>query len=227
MHVLALAVGEVADLAGAEEAGHLLVGGRVGVVLGEQVDQTGLLDLAAEGDALGERVAGGAFAHHMLARVQRLDGEGGVLVEVVGQDHGVQIVLQEFVVVGVGGHVEFLGHGPEPFLPGVADRHQLHAYRSGRLHERPAATNTDYAYSNRLRHGMSPQGWIAKAGRSHAFYALLPILKGPKRRVQRAGRGKCGLDAARRRGGWRRHTNPLRQRLTASAAAAVLSQIPP
>ena len=129
--VFALGVGHAPDLARLVEAAHLHVKAREGVVFGEHVDQAGFLDGAAQRHALGQGRVAGAFTHHMLAGAQRLDGEGGVFVEIIGQDHGVHLVFEEAVVIGVGGHAVLGADGAQLFLPNIAQGDQLHADKLG------------------------------------------------------------------------------------------------
>jgi hypothetical protein len=64
----------------------------------------------------------------VLAGVERFDGKGSVLVEEVGQDDGIHVVLEELVVVGVGGDVVFLTDFVELFFPDIAKGDELHAH---------------------------------------------------------------------------------------------------
>ena len=146
MVVLSLSVGHFTDFAGAVEASHLLIEYGVRVVLGEHVSELRLLHGAAQGDTLGEGAIGGGLTHHMFAGVQRLDGEGSVLVEVVGQHDGVHVVLKELVVVGVRRHAELGAGFVELLLPAIAQGDELHAHRlRGAAGEGTAAAYTNYS----------------------------------------------------------------------------------
>ncbi len=144
--VLALGVGDAADLAGPVQPAHLLAEDRVAVVLGQHVDAAGALHRPAERHALRDGAVGRRLAEDVLAGVQGLDRERPVLVEVVGQDHRVQVVLQERVVVRVGGDPAGPAGRLQPLLPHVADGDQLHPHGvRGALDEALAAADSDHA----------------------------------------------------------------------------------
>ena len=157
--VLALGVAHLADLAGLVQPAHLLVEHHVGVVLGEQVHLAAGLHGAGQGDRLGQRLARGGLAHHVLAGAQGAHRQRRVLVEEVGEDHGIHRVAQERVEVGVGGHAVAPAGLNELLLPRVAQGDQLHAgvRRPGR--ERLPSPHTDDADAEGgcgVCHGVSP-----------------------------------------------------------------------
>ena len=64
----------------------------------------------------------------MAAAVEAADGEGRVLVEVVGQDDRVDVVSEETVEIGVSAHAESGGRGIVGLEPTIS------AVREGRVH---------------------------------------------------------------------------------------------
>ena len=76
---------------------HVLLGERI--VLEEVVDLPALLDGFDKGHALGGSEEGGHLAHHVLARVQRLDAIARMGREPGGDKNGVEILCKEFILV--------------------------------------------------------------------------------------------------------------------------------
>ena len=153
MNVLPFAVSEVADLPCAIEPPHLLVEDHVRVVLREHVDLAAALHRADERDALGQRLAGRRLGHHVLSRVQGLDRERRVLMEVVRENDRIHVVREELVVVGVGLHAQPRGDVRDSVLPHVAERHELHADSlAGARREPGAAPDADDTHPDGLGH---------------------------------------------------------------------------
>lgn len=93
-----------------------------------------------------QRAVACALAHHMLAGFQGLDSERGVLVEAVGEDHRVDVVLEETVVIGVGRHTVTLARFAQAILLRVAQCHQFHARQvGGPIRKRLPPAHADHA----------------------------------------------------------------------------------
>ena len=159
--ILALAAFEFADQALLIEALHFLIEDHVGVVFCEHVDLAALFHRPRQRHAFTQRMAGGGFAHHVFVGLQCLDGKGGVLVEVVGEDDCVHVVGEEFVVVEIGGYAEGVGLFGQALAPGVAQRDQFHAGGGSAADEGATATNADDADADGLCGHCSDLGLLA------------------------------------------------------------------
>ena len=149
MVVLTLGVTDVADLARLVQTPHFLARDHVRIVLGEHVDLAGLLDGLAELHTLRHRSRGNALAHHVPAGFERLYRERRMVMAVVGQDDGVHVMVQELVVVGIGGDTVSLADLLQARLPRIADGHQFHAHHFP-VHKALPAPDADDADTNLL-----------------------------------------------------------------------------
>ena len=126
--VLPLAVLELADLALFIELLHLVGSGHIAVVLAVGVDQTALLHGLHQLHGLLHVLDGEHLREDVETLLETADGEGGVLVGVVGQHHGVHVVLNEIVESLVEGDIQPLGGGSlgvQSLGTLVADSHHL------------------------------------------------------------------------------------------------------
>ena len=103
MDVFALGVLEFADLALPVKPPHFVGGGHIAVVFAVGVNLPGALHRFHQLHRLGGSLDRQHLRKDVLARLHGPDGEGRVLVGVVGQHHSVHVVLNkgiEIVVIG-------------------------------------------------------------------------------------------------------------------------------
>jgi hypothetical protein len=155
VQVLGFGVTDLADVAGRIPSPHLAGEGHVGVVLGEHVDAGRPLGRLDQGDALGECAAGGRLRQHAQAPVQGMDGDRGVLVEVVDQDDSVHGVVQERLDVPVGGRAQCLG-GVAALVVPLADRDHLHPGLLREASQGGASTEPQDTDANSPSHSSAP-----------------------------------------------------------------------
>ena len=103
--ILALCVSDLAKGTALIDPAHFLVEEHIGVVFGDHKDALCLLRGADEGDALRHGGVGGALGDHVEALFQGADREGSVLMEAVRKEHGVHIMLDEFIEFGIAGRL--------------------------------------------------------------------------------------------------------------------------
>jgi hypothetical protein len=126
VQVLSFGVPDLTDVAGGIATAHLPGERHVGVVLGEHVDAAGLLGRLDQCHALSCGPAGGRLRQHAHALLEGADGDRGMLVEVVDQDHGIQTMPQERLDIPVGRGTQPLGRLLAAPIVSVADRDHLH-----------------------------------------------------------------------------------------------------
>ena len=162
MAVLALAVKQLAKFTRLIEAAHFHALLREGVVFGDHIYLSALLNCAAELNALGKSAHSNALGENVLALAECLDSELSVLVEVVCENYRVDVCLfKHLIVIGVGfeslilvivlalDYSELLGVS-------VTDSHKLHIKRRIGVHKGSASTRTNDSVLNRFHNFSFP-----------------------------------------------------------------------
>ena len=146
VQVLALSVLHRPDLASSVQATQFAHVRHERIVRCKEVDQSGLLHCAQELHPLSKRFASGCLRHHMLARLQRLDCQGRVLIEGVGEDDPLHIVCQEGIIVLVANSTQGVTGTAESKAVKVADRHDVHAHHLALSSQGEPSSDSDHTH---------------------------------------------------------------------------------
>ena len=125
--VLALGKHHVSQAPPTNDVVHLAVELHIGVVFEQHIGGTARLGGTDERNALGHCTVACAFGKDMDVSRKRLDGVGGMLVEVVRQENGFHpLVLNEFIKLGIKSHVpKLVLRYPKTLGVGFADGDDL------------------------------------------------------------------------------------------------------
>ncbi len=136
MQIFALSVLERTDLAGPVSATQFADVRLEGIVLRKEIDASGLFHRSLKLYPLSNRFAGSRLRHHVLACLERLERQGRVLIEEVGEDDPIHVVCQESIIVLVGHSAEGRTRAAQLMAVEVADRHHFHSHHLARSSER-------------------------------------------------------------------------------------------
>ena len=157
MIIFALGISDRTNLTGLIHPTHLLIKRSIGIILGQHIGLAAFFDRPAQRHPLGQGGIGRRLAHYVETRFQRFDGEGRVLMKIIGQHHRIHIVRKKLVIVGIGRHPELLALLLQALLPGVAERHQFHPHTIRRAAGKAMATaDTDHPYANFVHLNLAP-----------------------------------------------------------------------
>ena len=129
MIVFALGVQELTQRSLAADPLHLQVEEHKGEVLAQHINGTAFLSGANQLDALGHRAVGHALGVDVETSAQTRDGIRRVLMEVVADDDGIHLMINEFVKFGVGRDTlaQFFQTLLQTVLVEIAERDDLRA----------------------------------------------------------------------------------------------------
>ena len=155
--VLALGVQDLAQRSAVADPLHLPIEAHMGVVLGQHEDGFRLLISLCQLNALGHGAVADALAEHVDPPLEQADHEGRVLMEKVGHDDRVHVMLNEIVEMIVYGHV--LAQRGGRLFPSlgvvVADGHHLTAQKHEVPHNIHAAAYAEHADPDLFHHLVS------------------------------------------------------------------------
>ncbi|HYU71216.1 MAG TPA: hypothetical protein VEL31_00930 [Ktedonobacteraceae bacterium] len=117
------------------------------IIRRKEIDASSLFHRSQELHSLRNRFTGCRLRHHVLASLDRLDRQGRVRVEEVGEDHSIHVVCQEGIIVLVGDCAEGGTRAAQSSAVEVADCHDFHSHHLALSSERQPSSSPNHSYS--------------------------------------------------------------------------------